>query len=79
MPFIKFIPESKEDRCNDREHNPPMHIVLPPGLHTYKCPSCGKETTFRVTRPVYKTDPNHIDTDMYWFNNRKRCNDYLRI
>lgn len=31
--------------CNDREHNPPSHIVLHPGdtmVHT--CPTCNKIT-----------------------------------
>lgn len=53
MPFIRKLPEKtaeeeKMDKCFHPEHNPPMHIVLQPGEHTWKCPSCGKETTFIV-------------------------------
>lgn len=51
MPFIKHD-ELKNSwsfkKCNSREHNPPAHIVLKPGIYTYKCPTCGKETTFTV-------------------------------
>lgn len=35
----------KREICQDREHNPPSHIVLQPGqtmIHT--CPSCNKIT-----------------------------------
>lgn len=37
-----------EDHCRHPEHNPPMHICIPPGLKIrYKCPGCGKETVIR--------------------------------
>jgi len=48
MPFIKHIPPKKENICISAEHIPPTHIVLPPGEHTYVCPSCGKKTVLNV-------------------------------
>jgi len=46
MPFIEHTPA--EIPCLSPEHNPPTHIVLAPGHHTYECPSCGKITGFEV-------------------------------
>ena len=46
MPFIKHTPPPKP--CLSPEHNPPGMIVLPPGEHLYRCPSCGTETTIYV-------------------------------
>lgn len=34
--------------CLSPEHNPPMHIVLPPGVYKYTCPSCGQSVVFTV-------------------------------
>ncbi len=45
MPFIGY---EEEKICTNPEHNPPTMIVLPPGKHTYQCPSCGKITEFTV-------------------------------
>lgn len=45
MPFIKY---EQPKICTSPEHDPPTMIVLPPGEHTYQCPSCGKITTFTV-------------------------------
>jgi hypothetical protein len=38
--------------CNNPEHNPPSHIVLQPGEHTYQCPGCGEKVTFVVRRLI---------------------------
>lgn len=46
MPFIDHQPP--QPVCRSREHNPPSHMVLPAGTHTYQCPSCGYQTTFTV-------------------------------
>lgn len=45
MPFIKHVKPTEVwgVKCNSPEHNPPTTIVLPPGIHTWKCPSCGRE------------------------------------
>lgn len=51
MPFKPQTPEQRR-ACLSREHNPPSHIVLPPGTHTWVCPSCGQETTVRAARTV---------------------------
>lgn len=48
MPFIKHEKPKKEEICLNPEHNPPSHIVLEPGKHTYQCPACGKITKFEV-------------------------------
>jgi hypothetical protein len=52
MPFVKFEPDEKDQRCRHPEHDPPGHIVLKPGTYTYECPACGQRQTFRVTRPT---------------------------
>lgn len=51
MPFTKFTPSRPEKSCRHPEHNPPGHIVLPPGEHEYTCPGCGQKTTFTVQSP----------------------------
>jgi hypothetical protein len=49
MPFIKKEPLPKNEICIDPEHDAPHHMVLEQGYqYTYKCPSCGKETSFKV-------------------------------
>lgn len=53
MPFIKEK-KLKKSPCTDREHNPPTHIVLDPGIYTWKCPSCGKEETFTIPQVSFK-------------------------
>lgn len=49
MPFIDFIP-CANDICKSPEHNPPGMIVLPAGLHIWKCPKCGQETPVRIRK-----------------------------
>lgn len=34
--------------CMNREHEPPMHISLSPGVYEHTCPGCGKSVTFTV-------------------------------
>jgi len=44
MPFRKisdFNPPLPP--CSHPEHNPPSHIVLPPGEWEYECPGCGSK------------------------------------
>lgn len=48
MSFIKHEEPKVEETCLSSEHNPPMHIVLKPGKHTYQCPACGKITEFEI-------------------------------
>lgn len=45
-PFVGFTP--LERPCMSSEHNPPSMMVLPPGTHTWECPSCGHKTVFVV-------------------------------
>lgn len=34
--------------CRHREHNPPSHMVVPPGkIYRHVCPGCGRESTMR--------------------------------
>ena len=34
--------------CQHREHNPPTHISLHPGVYEHACPGCGHVTRFTV-------------------------------
>lgn len=51
MPFIDHEEFPKEQQCISPAHNPPSHIVLAEGIHTYKCPECGHEQKVVVVRP----------------------------
>ena len=53
MPFIKRIEHKYDYLCNHPEHNPPSHIVLPSGIHTYECPVCGHITMVNIPRISY--------------------------
>lgn len=46
----EFTPQ---EICRHPEHNPPMHIVLSPGIYEYTCPGCGKTITFIVSGPIF--------------------------
>ena len=61
MPFVDFVPpgDSWKQPCRSPEHEPPPMIVLRPGTHTWRCPSCGaertinvREVTLRFSRPL---------------------------
>lgn len=45
---FRKIAEPTEKRCRDKEHNPPMHICLKPGIYEYVCPSCGETQIINV-------------------------------
>jgi len=40
----------KAEPCYDRDHDPPSHMVWPPGTYEHVCPSCGKTVRFTVAR-----------------------------
>ena len=46
----EFTPQ---EICRHLEHNPPMHIVLSPGVYEYTCPGCGKTITFTVSGSIF--------------------------
>ncbi len=47
---LKKIRELDKQRiCKHPEHNPPGHIVLPPGVYEHTCPACGIRIVFTVT------------------------------
>ena len=48
--FVDYEPPTAGSQCLSPEHNPPTHIVLETGKHTYKCPSCGKVTIVNVPK-----------------------------
>lgn len=53
-PASRLVDDDKPKRCLDRAHDPPTHIVIPPGkklVHT--CPSCGKTVTIRSNHCTY--------------------------
>lgn len=49
-------PESQR-RCRHPEHEPPMHMVFPPGLYEHECPGCGRKLVFRVDEMVWSDGP----------------------
>lgn len=48
MSFIKHIKPTTMQACNSPEHNPPSMIVLPGGIHIWKCPDCGQKSNVYV-------------------------------
>jgi hypothetical protein len=67
MPFKK-IDEGENfwnlKRCIHPEHNPPHHILLPPGLYEYTCPGCGYTQPIRV--PEHKWQSRCDPRDQDW-------------
>jgi len=58
MPFVRHEPHEDIKRCCHPEHNPPRHILLEPGRHTWECPVCGERQTFEVSpRPQLFSQP----------------------
>lgn len=56
MPFESVPEEIKKqypEPCLSPEHRPPMHVVLEPGPHRWRCPSCGHVTDFNVPRVTW--------------------------
>lgn len=51
MPFVKYKPFEQADTCTHSGHNPPGHIVLEEGEHTYECPACHKQTVIVIRKP----------------------------
>lgn len=47
---ISDLPDAKT--CQDKEHNPPMHVCLPDGVYEHVCPSCGKRQVFTIRKPT---------------------------
>ena len=66
MPFIKYEPLDPDHkvsgqirkRCRSREHNPPSHIVLRDGKHTWECPECGETVIIVVAECSWSLGPN---------------------
>jgi hypothetical protein len=63
MPFTEYEPLEinkqyeiwkAEPKCIHPEHEPPGHIVLKPGVHTYECPKCGQQRRIVVNIPIFK-------------------------
>lgn len=44
--------------CMNPSHNPPMHIVLSPGVYEHTCPGCGAKQRFTVAGPYWSTTHN---------------------
>ncbi len=51
--------------CISHEHNPPMHIVLPPGEYEWTCPACGQKIRFIVSGPPMCGSSPYICNDGY--------------
>lgn len=59
MPTRKIEDFQEEDTpCWHPEHNPPSHMVFPPGKCVHVCPGCGHKITFTVPR-IFCGAPRH--------------------
>jgi hypothetical protein len=47
---ISDLPGTPGKPCLSRDHNPPGHIVLEPGVYEHTCSRCGKKQRFTVAR-----------------------------
>lgn len=61
MPFVGYKPFDEKSKCMHPEHHPPSMIVLPPGVHTYECPSCGLRQKIIIQPPPRLGDFKHVD------------------
>lgn len=56
MPLERLTDDDKDwvdtKPCLNKEHNPPMHIVLRPGTYRHTCPGCGRKQTFTVPAKI---------------------------
>lgn len=48
---LRKIADAPPPPCRNREHDPPMGIVLPDGTYEHECPGCHDKQVFTVTRP----------------------------
>jgi len=53
MPIKKIRDFYPKEICRNPEHNPPMYIVLPPGVYEHTCPGCGAVQVFTVSGPTW--------------------------
>ncbi len=43
-----FEDDQRQTPCVSSQHNPPSHMVIPPGkVYRHVCPSCGREVILR--------------------------------
>lgn len=40
--MVKVADVKPIEVCTNPGHNPPIHMVLDPGIYEHKCPGCGK-------------------------------------
>ncbi len=50
---IGNIPSNNPNICKDKDHEPLIDMVLPPGLYEHVCKACGRIITFRINPPVH--------------------------
>jgi len=48
MPTRKIKDFSRKAICRHPDHNPPMHVVLEPGIYEHTCSGCGATQVFVV-------------------------------
>lgn len=46
MPTKKIADDEKP--CFHPDHDPPRHMVFPPGTYEHACPGCKRKVVFRV-------------------------------
>lgn len=65
MPLEKIGDLPKQEICVDRDHNPPSHIRLEPGIYKHTCPACDREVTFTVRKStwVVRSDRHYMTVD----------------
>ena len=52
---LRKISGAEPAPCMHPEHEPPMFIVLEPGVYEHTCPGCGRKVVFTVPGIGYET------------------------
>jgi transposase len=73
MPTRKIRDLDPQEKCLNRDHEPPRNMVYSEGVYEHTCPGCGKVTVFTVRThswmsrgiPLWPTGVGGKQTDGY--------------
>lgn len=60
MPTRKIAELPERERCMSRDHDPPSHMVLKPGVYEHVCSKCGRVTRFTIRSTGYLNDADEL-------------------